>query len=155
MKDIKRILLPTDFSEDSNHAMKYACELADRFAAELHVLHIIQELSALIPQGGLSYMPPANLVEELKEEASKEITQVPPEDWSEEHNVVRHVTEGTPFLEVVRYAKEHEIDLIVMGTHGRTGLAHMLLGSVAEKVVRKAGCPVLTVRHPDKKFEMP
>ena len=62
---------------------------------------------------------------------------------------------GHPSLEIIRYAKDHEIDIIVMGTHGRTGVGHMLMGSVAEKVVRKAPCPVLTVRHPDHEFVMP
>ena len=62
---------------------------------------------------------------------------------------------GTPFVEIIRYAREHEIDLIVMGTHGRGLIAHVLMGSVAEKVVRKAPCPVLTVRHPEHEFVMP
>jgi nucleotide-binding universal stress UspA family protein len=65
------------------------------------------------------------------------------------------VRQGPPFLEIVRYAQEANIDLIVLGTHGRGGLAHMLLGSVAEKVVRKAPCPVLTVRHPEHEFVAP
>ena len=60
-----------------------------------------------------------------------------------------------PFTEIIRFAKDKDIDLIVMGTHGHTGLAHVLLGSVAEKVVRKAPCPVLTVRHPEHEFVHP
>jgi len=63
--------------------------------------------------------------------------------------------QGSPFLEIIRYAKDHDIDLIVMGTHGRGPIAHMLMGSVAEKVVRRAPCPVLTVKHPEHKFVMP
>ena len=62
---------------------------------------------------------------------------------------------GAPFLEIIRYAKENDVDLIVLGTHGRSGLAHVLLGSVAERVVRKSPCPVLTVRHPEHEFVMP
>ena len=69
--------------------------------------------------------------------------------------IVKVVRQGPPFLEIVRYAQEANIDLIVLGTHGRGGLAHMLLGSVAEKVVRKAPCPVLTVRHPEHEFVAP
>jgi nucleotide-binding universal stress UspA family protein len=69
--------------------------------------------------------------------------------------VVREVQSGPPFVEIVRYAKEHDVDLIVMGTHGRTGIAHALIGSVAEKVVRKAPCPVLTVRPEGHQFVMP
>ena len=65
------------------------------------------------------------------------------------------VLEGAPFAEIVRYAREKDVDLIVMGTHGHTGLAHVLVGSVTEKVVRKAPCPVLTVRHPEHEFVHP
>jgi nucleotide-binding universal stress UspA family protein len=73
----------------------------------------------------------------------------------ERFQIHRDVREGTPFYEIVRYAKEQNIDLIIMGTHGHTGLTHMLLGSVTEKVVRKAPCPVLTVRHPEHEFVHP
>ena len=69
--------------------------------------------------------------------------------------MVRELRKGSPFLEIVRYAKDKNIDLIVLGTHGRSGLSHVLLGSVAERVVRKAPCPVLTVRHPEHEFVMP
>lgn len=72
-----------------------------------------------------------------------------------ELNVVPEVAEGTPFEEIVRFARDKDIDLIVMGTHGHTGLAHLFLGSVAEKVVRRAPCPVLTVRHPEHEFVHP
>ena len=75
--------------------------------------------------------------------------------WAEGKLVVRATAQGTPFLEIIRYAKEKDIDMIVMGTHGRSGLVHMLMGSVAEKVVRKAPCPVLTVRPEGHKFVMP
>jgi nucleotide-binding universal stress UspA family protein len=69
--------------------------------------------------------------------------------------LVTEVQMGRPFMEIIRYARDKEIDLIVLGTHGRSGLKHALLGSVAERVVRKAPCPVLTIRHPDHGFEMP
>jgi nucleotide-binding universal stress UspA family protein len=70
-------------------------------------------------------------------------------------HVLKEIREGSPFYEIIRYAKERDIDLIVMGTHGRSGLVHVLLGSVTEKVVRKAPCPVLTVRHPEHEFVHP
>lgn len=69
--------------------------------------------------------------------------------------IALEIAEGKPFIEIIKAAKNYDVDLIVMGTHGRTGLQHMLIGSVAEKVVRKAPCPVLTVKHPDYEFEMP
>ena len=77
------------------------------------------------------------------------------EQGLERFSVHPEVREGTPFAEIVRCARDKDIDLIVMGTHGHTGLAHMLLGSVTEKVVRKAPCPVLTVRHPEHEFVHP
>jgi nucleotide-binding universal stress UspA family protein len=83
------------------------------------------------------------------------LDQQPGSPWDEKHTVVRELRKGSPFLEIVRYAKDKNIDLIVLGTHGRSGLSHVLLGSVAERVVRKAPCPVLTVRHPEHEFVMP
>jgi nucleotide-binding universal stress UspA family protein len=75
--------------------------------------------------------------------------------WSAGKSIIRVIRQGPPFLEIVRYAKETAIDLIVIGTHGRTGLAHVFMGSVAEKVVRKSPCPVLSVRHPEHEFIAP
>jgi nucleotide-binding universal stress UspA family protein len=75
--------------------------------------------------------------------------------WAQGKSIVRTARQGVPFLEILLYAKEQEIDLIVIGTHGRSGLAHVLLGSVTEKIVRKASCPVLTVRPEGHQFVMP
>ena len=75
--------------------------------------------------------------------------------WEEAHQVVHATGDGPPFLEIIRYAKSNDIDLIIMATHGRTGLAHIMIGSVVEKVVRKAPCPVLTVRPSGHQFVMP
>ena len=77
------------------------------------------------------------------------------DNLSETQKVESRVLVGVPFVEIIRYARDQSIDLIVIGTHGHSALAAMLLGTVAEKVVRKAPCPVLTVRHPQHKFEMP
>ena len=68
---------------------------------------------------------------------------------------MKRIVRGRPFVEIIRYAREKKIDIIVVGTHGHSGLTHILMGSVAEKVVRKSPCPVLTIRHPDHEFEMP
>ena len=92
---------------------------------------------------------------ELQESAEKALDQLLDQDWAQGKKIVKSTRQGPPFLEIIRYAKENEIDLIVLGTHGRTGLAHVLLGSVAEKVVRKASCPVLTVRSDEHQFAMP
>ena len=149
MIDLQRILAPTDFSEYSNQAMEYARSLAEKFNAELHLLHVLEMHTSSTPvfAGGLALNP---LVQESREAAEKSLLRV-----ASGQDAVRGTGVGPPFLEILRYAQDNEIDLIVMGTHGRSGLAHILVGSVAERVVRKSSCPVLTVRHPKHKFEMP
>ncbi|QDT65543.1 universal stress protein [Calycomorphotria hydatis] len=153
MPPIKRILLPTDFSPYSHVAAEHAFQLAGCFGAELHLLHVIQDPVMMYPDVALSVPPPMIDVRELESSAQKSLDRISiPEHISCTARTVRH---GPEFLEIVRYAKENEIDMIVMGTHGRSGLSHALMGSVAEKVVRKAPCPVLTVRPEGHKFEMP
>jgi universal stress protein A len=155
MIQMKRILLPTDFSDYSQNAVAYATEFANTFGAELHLLHVLQDLVAMVPEPGLAFPPPGDYMQELQESAEAALAKIPDPPPSEGGNVVRVVRQGPPFVEIVRYAKENDIDLVIMGTHGRSGLAHVLLGSVAEKVVRKAPCPVLTVRPTDHQFVMP
>ncbi|KAA0141444.1 universal stress protein [Gimesia chilikensis] len=155
MIDLKKILVPTDFSEFGQHALLYGCELAKRFGAELHLLNVVQDAVAMFPEPNMMGTSMNDLVADMQSLAEKQLEEMPGLPGSEDLNVVRKVCVGPAFLEIIRYAKEQEIDLIVIGTHGRTGLKHMLLGSVAEKVVRKAPCPVLTVSHPEHEFVMP
>jgi universal stress protein A len=155
MIQLQRILLPTDFSEYSAAARKYACAFADQFHAELHVLHVIQDLAPLVPEPGAALAPPVDYLKELEQNAHAMLERTLDPNWSAGKSIVKVVRQGPPFLEITRYAKEANIDLIVLGTHGRSGLAHVLMGSVAEKVVRKAPCPVLTVRHPEHEFVEP
>ncbi len=149
MIELKRILVPTDFSEYSAEAIGYACTLADKFKSELHLLHVLEVHVSSTPVfgGGLALNPRTKESNEAAENALKRLVS--------ERTAVRATAEGPPFLEILRYAKDNDIDLIVMGTHGRSGLAHVMIGSVAERVVRKASCPVMTVRHPKHKFAMP
>jgi nucleotide-binding universal stress UspA family protein len=155
MIKLDRILVPTDLSEFSKHAMRYGCEFANRFNAELHLLNIVQDVVAMVPEPGMAFPAPGEYLQELQQASTKALAELPDPTWLRGVNVVRHVRVGTPFLEIVRYAKETGIDLIVIGTHGRSGLAHVLLGSTAEKVVRKSPCPVLTVRPEGHDFVMP
>lgn len=155
MISLKRILLPTDFSEYSNAARDYACSLVEKFNSELHVLHVLQDLVAMAPEPGMAFPPPGDYMQELEAAAKQALEKHPGNSLPAGYVVQRNLRHGSPFLEIIRYAKEQDVDLIVMGTHGRTGLAHVLLGSVAEKVVRKSPCPVLTVRPSGHKFEMP
>ncbi len=155
MIQLKKILVPTDFSEFSLHAVKYGCEFAKRFGAELHLISIVEDVYPLIPESGMLLPSAGNYLNDLKESAEKALSTRPNPDWVQGVAVKRTALIGTAFLEIVRYAKSEDIDLIVIGTHGRSGLVHVLMGSVAEKVVRKAPCPVLTVRPQGHDFVMP
>jgi len=152
---LKQILVPTDFSEPSAVALKYARAFATTFGASLHLLHVI-ETSALftaVPDG--VFLLTENLWEQVEHNARTQLVALLPEDEQKAYQARQVTRQGSPFVEIVRYAREQDIDLIIMGTHGRGPIAHMLLGSVAEKVVRKAPCPVLTVRQPEHEFVMP
>ena len=157
MVEIKKILYPTDFSEYSLAALPYAIKLTRQNNAELYCLHVV-ELSQ--EEYNISeYMVPLNIPHVSKDKiirtARTRLEKFVNENLSEIKKLNSRVLIGTPFVDIIRYAKELSIDLIVLGTHGRSALATMLLGSVAEKVIRKAPCPVLSIRHPEHKFEMP
>lgn len=152
--EIKRILFPTDFSSYSASATKYACELVTRFDAELHLLHTLEVHMSSTPGFGMGLALPT-YIHESRAAAEKSLTGVLDPQWVAGRKVVQSVVEGSPKVEIVRYARTHEIDMIVLATHGRSGLAHVIIGSVAESVVRTAPCPVLTVRPEGHQFVMP
>lgn len=151
---LKHILVPTDFSETSGVAMNYARAFAEAFGATLHVLHVLED-PLLYPARREYFTPVPHYREQMESDAQKRLKGLLSAEDSTEFNA-RFVTRwGSPFVEIVRYAKDERIDLIVMGTHGLSKIAQVLMGNVAEKVVRKAPCPVLTVRHPEHEFVMP
>jgi nucleotide-binding universal stress UspA family protein len=144
---ITSILVPTDFSEPSVDALNYAKQLAAAFKASIHVLHVVQD-PLTQPWGLESYGPlPVDLMKEIKARAQKGLEQSLTDAERKTYNATLATVEGSPFNQIIEYVKTHAIDLVVMGTHGRGALAHAILGSVAERVVRFAPCPVLTVRH--------
>jgi nucleotide-binding universal stress UspA family protein len=153
MLRIANILVATDFSDCSVSAVMYGRAMAQRFGARLHVLHTLElmppDLSGL--GGSLSTMPElqSNLDELARAQLNDSIT-------AEDRRLLRAITilktGDTPAQAISDYARTAQIDLIVIGTHGRRGLSHLVMGSVAEKVVRMAPCPVLTVRHPEREF---
>ena len=145
MISLKKILLPTDFSEYSESARDYACSFVEKFGAELHLLHVLQDLVAMAPEPGMAFPPPGDYMKELQASAEEALAKRPGDALSGGHTIVREVRHGSPFLEILRYAKDHDIDLIVMGTHGRSGLAHVLLGSVAEQLLRALEVDILAV----------
>lgn len=152
MITLERILLPTDFSEASLPATQYALELARRFDAALHVLHVIEDPVAYLPMFESFPLPTR---EEFEQFAQTRLDNwILPAD-AEGLQIEQHWVHGRPFVDVIRYAREQQMDLIVIGTHGRGAAAHLLMGSVSEKIVRKAPCPVLTVRPQDHQFVHP
>lgn len=156
MIQLNRILVPVDFSDFGKHALRYGCEFARRFGSDLHLLHVVEDIYPMVPEAGMMLPVQGDYLAELQTSARKALEKIPEADWSHGlADIIRHVSTGPPFLEIIRYAKEHDIDLIVVGTHGRSGLVHMLMGSVAEKIVRKSPCPVLTVRPEGHDFVMP
>jgi nucleotide-binding universal stress UspA family protein len=155
MIDLHRILVPTDFSKYSQNALTYAVAFAEKFGAELHLLHVVQDLAVFIPDMIAVAPPVVPSVKEMTAAVYAAFDRLIEQNKLERFTFQRAVREGSPFYEIIRFAEEENIDLIVLGTHGHGGLAHMLLGSVTEKVVRKAPCPVLTVRHPEHEFVHP
>jgi nucleotide-binding universal stress UspA family protein len=152
MASIQRVLLATDFSETSTYAAEYAVLIAKQFGAALHVLHVVENVSPIL-MDGLAYLPP-DFFEEMEKAAAEKLERVIARDKRDKLAVTLTMRRGAPFVEIVKYAKEQNMDLIVLGTHGRGAIAHALMGNIAEKVVRKASCPVLTIRHPAHEFVM-
>jgi len=151
---IKTILYPTDYSNGARAAMDHVVSLARDYNAKLILLYVIQDISIAewyIP----SSLSVAELVSDMQKSASIEMDKWGAEASSKIKDVEKMVVRGVPFAEIIKTAREKNVDLIVIGTHGRTGIDHMLFGSTAEKVVRKAPCPVLTVRIAGKEFKMP
>jgi len=155
MQAIKTILHPTDFSESSKHAMTYAISFAQEFQAKLILLHVIEEISSALYFDMLQAPPLTQLMVNIEKQARQALDDVLPPELRGKLPAEYVLRKGVPFVEILHCAEEIKADIIVLGTHGRTGLKHALFGSVAEKVVRKAACPVLSVRHPKQKFEMP
>lgn len=149
----KKILCPVDFSEFTGEIVRYAHDIAKKYGAELHMLHVIPNLTYFTPYE--SFLTPENLVaieSNIQGEVEKDFSRIMKHDDIKAKKVVKS---GVAFVEIIDYAKAESIDLIVMGTHGRGAIEHILIGNVAEKVVRKSPCPVMTIRPKGKGFKMP
>jgi universal stress protein A len=159
---VRHILVPTDFGEVALAALEYAVELCqgsqDRITL-LHVRHKEKATKTLVGLDAIGYLSnvlelsptssgcaPSFNVDRLKRLARQKLEECIDVSWPEKVPIDMAVEEGRPSLKIVEYARNHDVDLIVMGTHGRGPVAHFFLGSVAENVVRSAGCPVLTIR---------
>ena len=154
MLPLQKILVPTDFSDTASEALKYSADLANRYDAEVTLLHVYPLPGLAYSEGFVAPSPEAmESAIELINRAMKQSLERAREAGVQK--LASQSISGHPFPVIVQTARDGDYDLIVMGTHGRTGLRHALLGSVTEKVVRKAHCPVLTVRTPDHEFEAP
>lgn len=149
----RNVLLATDFSTAAREAAGHAAAVASAGKATLHLLHVVEEF-AYWESFNLKHFPSQEVFEELESNA-----RIALEDLAKEEEIgpdaVTHVRHGKPFLEIIRAARDLEADVLVIGSHGQSGLSETLFGSTAEKVVRKAPCAVLVVRHPEHRFEMP
>lgn len=149
---LRNILVPVDFSETSDCALRYARALCGAFGARLHVLHVVENLVAHAWTAEVYVTALPGLLDDVAREAGSRLRALLTEEDRTRFLARPAVVTGSPYAEVIRYASDEKIDLIVMGTHGRGAVEHVLLGSVAEKVVRKACCPVLTVRQRQREF---
>ncbi len=140
---LKNVLFATDFSATSEAALPYATAIGRRFGSTLHLVHVISDASLLLMTGGVDYVSMGTIFEDAHAEAKEKLEQISVNLAGIPHrNYVRH---GQIWKNLAGLIEENEIDLIVVGTHGRTGLGKLLLGSVAEDILRHAACPVLTV----------
>ncbi|MBI3412140.1 MAG: universal stress protein [Planctomycetes bacterium] len=142
MLAIHSILHPTDFSERSEVAFRLAGALARDYGATLIVMHVAAEPGMVFTEGGMLLPPDDDHLEDMREQLRT--LKAAGNDFP----VIHRLEEGNPATEILRVARQSDTDLIVMGTHGRRGLKRLLMGSVAEKVLRESPCPVLTVRTP-------
>jgi len=155
MAAIRRILFATDFSDNSKYALTFALSFAQKYDAMLYILHVIQQPSyPLGMYAEISFDAMDKFSQSISDAVEKEMQILKDKDLKGYGKYECMIVHGTPFLEILRMAKEKNAELIVVGTHGRTGLDHVLFGSTAEKVVRRAPCPVLSVRLPGKEFKI-
>ena len=153
---LSRILVPTDFSVSSDAALEYGKLLAEEFGATLHVLHVIEEPTAAAGAWGsevyLAELP--RIREAAQQEAEARLDRTFTASERERFRASTEIADGRPARTIVEVGRQRGADLIVMGTHGRTGVAHLLLGSVTEKVLRTASCPVLAVRTAEQEADV-
>jgi nucleotide-binding universal stress UspA family protein len=141
----KKILVPVDFSEPSRRALSWAFEYAQKFPSEIHILHVVERNLRFSDLGaGIDKLKEE--LEGIKARSEAELARLAKSDQALVGRIKQHIANGKPASEIIRIATEQGADLIVMGTHGLTGVGRVLIGSVAEQVVRRAPCTVVTVK---------
>lgn len=154
MIKISNILVATDFGEASIAALAYGRELARTFGGRLRVLHVVETPVMMAGPDGAG-VDLARLARDFEAQAQRALDDLVTAEDRREFAATTVIRQGSPAQEIVRQARETDVDIVVMGTHGRGVMGHLLMGNVAEKVVRLAPCPVLTVRHPEHEFIAP
>jgi len=152
MEQIKKILVPIDFSDYSKNALKYAAQFAKQFNARIYLVYVVEPMiyPADFSMGQVA-IPSTDI--DLHSRAEEELKKLSKEIIGGSLQVEILIKTGKPFVEIIEAASSNDVDLIIIATHGHTGVEHLLFGSTAEKVVRKAPCPVLTLREPVKGFQ--
>ena len=151
MTEFGKILFPTDFSESAENASRYALSLAKKYGSKVYVIHVIEPFT-YTTEFGLDF---SAQLKEMEASARRLLDDIVASIKKTNLDVESVLITGEPFVEIIKYARKEQVDLIVMATHGRSGIEHMLMGSVAEKVVRKSPCPVLTIKKSGQTFTMP
>lgn len=149
--EIKKVLVPIDFSDYSKSSLKYAVNFAKNFKASLILVYVVEPV--IYPPDfsmGQIAIPAAGV--EMDKRAKEELDKLAEKEIPSGLSVKKIIKTGKPFVEIIETAADEDADLIIIATHGHTGVEHILFGSTAEKVVRKAPCPVLTLREPAKGF---
>jgi nucleotide-binding universal stress UspA family protein len=149
---IKKVLVPIDFSDYSKSSLKYAVNFAKSFNADITLIYVIEPI-IYPPDFSMGQIAIPSVSPEWDERAHEELEKLAKNEISSDVNVKVIIKTGKPFVEIIETASEEDIDIIIIATHGHSGVEHILFGSTAEKVVRKAPCPVLTLREPVKGFK--
>jgi nucleotide-binding universal stress UspA family protein len=150
MIEIKKVMVPVDFSRESMLAAKFAVSIAMEYGAELFVVHVVRPMNPTVRASVPDFEA---LQATVMKSAQEDLDKVIPGEIKKSLKKVNEILlEGEPHIEIPEKAKELGVEMLVIATHGRTGLSHVLLGSVAERVIRHAPCPVLVVRNPMDKF---
>ncbi len=149
--EISKVLVPIDFSDYSKSALKYAVSFVKHFSAQLILVYVVEPV-IYPPDFSMGQIAIPSVDLEMDKRAMEELDKLSEQEIPSEIKVKSIVKTGKPFIEIIETAGEQDVDLIIIATHGHTGMEHILFGSTAEKVVRKAPCPVLTLREPIKGF---
>ena len=149
--NISKVLVPIDFSDYSKSALKYAVNFVKHFSAKLFLIYVVEPV-IYPPDFSMGQIAIPSVDLEMDKRAIEELNKLAEQEIPAEIKVKSIVKTGKPFIEILETASEENVDLIIIATHGHTGVEHILFGSTAEKVVRKASCPVLTLREPIKGF---